>query len=88
MIQRLKKLLPAGLALIFALFWGLVYMFFSLLHGMQAMFDRQFPFLFAALLGIPNESMSLVSGVFFAMLDAAVFGFVLGWLVRGLFSHK
>lgn len=49
------------------------------------MFDQQFPFFTAALLGVHNESMSFVRGIFFAMLDAGILGIIFGWVIRHIF---
>ena len=80
--------MPFGTALVLAIFWGFIYYFFNILHGMPKMFDRLFPFFFASLFGVHSEIMSVFSGMMFAMLDAAVFGFVLGWLIIHILFKK
>ena len=82
------KKLPLITAIFVALIWGLFYLLFDTLHGMQAMFDQQFPFFVARILGIHNNTMSVVSGVFFAMVDAAIWGAVTGWLLRRMMIGK
>ncbi len=82
------KKLPWITGFITALVWGSVYILFDKLHGMQAMFERQFPFLIAWLLGLHRETISILSGLFLAMLDALILGVLIGWLFRSLFTGK
>ena len=81
-VQTVLKSVPwvAGVAL--ALVWGVLYFVFDKFHGMQKMFDLQFPFFIAAISGVHSESMSLLSGMLFAMLDGALAGTLLGLLCR------
>ncbi len=88
MLDNSYKKMPFITAISAALIWALFYFIFDRLHGMQAMFDQQFPFLAARLLGLHNEPMSLLSGVFFAAVDAGVGGGAAGWLLRRLMLGK
>ncbi|MCB0261509.1 MAG: hypothetical protein R3C41_13270 [Calditrichia bacterium] len=78
------KILPVIVASSFAIFWAIIYVSFMKLHRMPTMFDQQFPFFLATLLGVHNESMPVVSGILFAMLDAGIFGLVFGWVFRSI----
>ena len=80
--EKFHKRLPMITATVFMLFWGAIYLFFSKLHGMQAMFDQEFPFLVAWLLGFQNETMSMVSGTLFAILDGGILGVMFGWVFQ------
>ncbi len=80
--EKFYQKLPIVTGLVFAIFWGVIYLFFAKLHGMPAMFDQQFPFLIAWLLGFHDESMSIVSGTLFAILDAGILGVMFGWVFQ------
>lgn len=71
-----------------ALIWGFSYFLSAKLHGMQAMFDPMFPFIIARLLGIHEESMSVLGGTLFAMLDAGILGVIVGWLLHLAFKLR
>lgn len=85
---KFHKKLPWLIAIFAALIWGLSYFLSAKFHGMQAMFDPMFSFFIARLLGIHGESMSVLGGTLFAMLDAGTLGAALGWLLLLAFKVK
>jgi len=78
---------PLIAAVSLAILWGLVYLAFGVLHGMWSMFDQEFPFVVARLLGVVHSSMSPLAGAAFAMLDGALAGGLLGWGFRKVLVH-
>ncbi|OGC01045.1 hypothetical protein A2V82_00490 [candidate division KSB1 bacterium RBG_16_48_16] len=86
-LNRFFKRLPWTAAVTIAIVWGLVYLFFGRLHGMWDMFDRWFPFFIMRIIGM-KQPMPVLLGLFFAMLDGAVLGFIFGGIVRMAFYRK
>lgn len=80
------KILPLIAGLFTALIWSVSYLNFSVLHGMHQMFDQQFPFIIAWVIGVHNENMSQISGAFFAGLDGLLIGSIFGWIAKKIFS--
>ena len=74
--------IPLIVAFSLALFWGIVYVAFGIMHGMWGMFDQEFPFVIARLLGVTRHSMSPLVGTAFATLDGALAGGILGWVFK------
>jgi len=52
------------------------------------MFDREFPFFVAWILGIHKGTMKPIIGTLFALLDGALIGAVFGWLFRYILLRK
>jgi hypothetical protein len=88
MSAKFLKRLPYLIGGFTAFIWGSIYVLSASLHGMQSMFDPMFPFLIAKLFGFHNKSMSLVSGTFFAALDAGIMGVIFGYLFRLMFNRN
>lgn len=84
---NIRKKLPFLIGTFTALIWGITYFISAQLHGMQVMFDPMFPFLIACILGIHINTMSVLKGTLFAMLDAGTVGWLLGWLIRWIFRN-
>lgn len=87
-LRWLLKKMPWILSLATALAWGLLYLMFGKFHGMWKMFDREFPFFIAWILGIHQGTMTPITGTLFALLDGALFGGVFGWLFRYALLRK
>lgn len=81
--QRYKKV-PWIFSMITAILWGMLFLFLGKLHGMWDMFEGEYPLFFASLIGIAKTKLSTVQAVLFAVLDAAVAGWLLGWLFASL----
>jgi len=80
-IQRLNLRMPLLMAGVFGVFWSGLYAFMGMLHGMPAMFDREFPFLLSGFLGVHNGRMSAASGFMWAFADGAFVAFALSGLM-------
>ncbi|MDE3056789.1 MAG: hypothetical protein KGJ59_02390 [Bacteroidota bacterium] len=75
-------------AVISGLLWMMVYLFLDRLHGMQRMFNGEFPFLIASILGLHREAMSVVIGTTLAFLDGAFVGFIFSWFLKMIVFHS
>lgn len=87
-LRWMLKRIPWILSLATALVWGLLYLMLGRLHDMWKMFDREFPFFIAWLIGIHKGTMTPITGTLFALLDGALFGGVFGWLFRYVLLRK
>ena len=79
MLQKNKKLILIIVGSICGIFWGLIYLFLSALHGMTQMFNNEFVFVFASIFKV--EVVSKSSGVFFSLIDGIVFGLLVGMIL-------
>ncbi len=64
--------------LLLGVLWASIYALFGMLHSMWQMFYENFPFFVADIFGAQNETMSPLSGIFFAFIDGALFGILFG----------
>jgi hypothetical protein len=85
--RRLVRLLPFLIGFLFGLLWALVYVLLGDLHGMWAMYDREFPFLLAKLLGLRVSLMPWRAGILLAFADGGVAGIVITWILSLIFLH-
>jgi hypothetical protein len=61
-----------------------MYFFFGRMHAMWQMFDKEFPLVVAAIVGVHKGNMSPLTGVLFAFADGMIVGGVLGFLFSRL----
>ena len=82
------RYLPLVVALGFGAFWAVLYLFLGRIHGMWAMFDKEFPFLITAVLGIHEAEMSPGVGALLAFVDSVVAVFLILWTLRFLVARR
>jgi F0F1-type ATP synthase assembly protein I len=79
-IKSITRKIPLISGILLGALWGLVYAIFGSLHSMWRMFDEGFQFFVAVIFGIHNETMSPLTGMFFAFIDGALVGLLFGWI--------
>ena len=87
-VRKIANSIPWILAALFGVFWSTTYLFLGVLHGMWPMFDSEFPFLIAHLLGLHIGHLSIPVRALLVFADGGLIGFVLAWLAVRFFSGR
>jgi len=82
--SKFIRRIPLLTSLIFGSLWAFMYFFFGRMHAMWQMFDKEFPLVVAAIVGVHKGNMSPLTGVLFAFADGMIVGGVLGFLFSRL----
>jgi len=86
-VSRFVRRIPLLIGVLFGLFWATAFLALGRLHGMWPMFEREFPFFIASLLGLHMVKMPWWVGVTAAFVDGALVG-VLSGLVLVFLSGR
>lgn len=86
MIIKIQFLILLSATLICGIAWALVFLLFSIFHGMTKMFNKEFIFFIAKILGVNLNT--IWAGLTFAFLDGALVGFMFGLILMMIYKSS
>lgn len=75
------------ISILFALFWGGLYLLLGKLHGMRIMFDNSFPIFAANLFHFNHEMMPAFTMALLVTFDGLIIGLIFSWLTLTIFRR-
>jgi len=86
MVIKIKFLILLSATLVYGIVWSLIFLLFSIFHGMTKMFNKEFIFFIAKILGVNVNT--IWAGLTFAFLDGALVGFLFGLILMMIYKRS